>query len=63
MLVVSNCNVSTRVHPLQHGLQVLGHGEGSFRLALDLVDGDAIGDLDKGQAVGKVNVKDTLGHS
>lgn len=45
---------------LQHGLEVLGDSEGSFRLGLDLVDGDAVCDLDEGHAVGKVDVKDSL---
>lgn len=45
---------------LQHGLEVLSHGEGSLGLGLDLVDGDAVGDLNQGQAVSEVDVKDTL---
>jgi hypothetical protein len=43
-----------------HGLEVLGHLEWCFGLALDLVDGDAVGDLDQGQAVGEVDVEDGL---
>lgn len=44
---------------LQHGLQVIGNLEGSLSLGLDLLDGDAVGDLDEGQTVGKVNIEDT----
>lgn len=45
---------------LQHGLQVLSNGERCFRLALDLIHCHTIRNLDKGQAVGKVDVEDTL---
>ncbi len=45
---------------LQHGFEILGHVEGRLGLALDLVDGDAVGDLDQGQAVGKVDVEHAL---
>lgn len=47
-------------NPLQHGLQVVGDLEGRLRLGLDLVDRDAVGDLDEGEPVREVDVKDTL---
>lgn len=34
--------------------------EGSFGLALNFVNSDAVGDLDKGKTLGKVNVEDSL---
>jgi hypothetical protein len=34
--------------------------EGSFGLALNFVNSDAVGDFDKGKALGKVNVEDGL---
>lgn len=34
--------------------------EGCLGLGLDLLDGDAGGDLDEGEAVGEVDVEDTL---
>ncbi|KAI6751388.1 hypothetical protein HG531_006084 [Fusarium graminearum] len=43
-----------------HGLEVLGNVEGSFGLALNFVNSDAVGDLDKGKTLGKVNVEDSL---
>lgn len=52
--------VAVRMSHLQHGLEVLSHLEGSLGLGLDLVDGDAVGDLNQGQAVSEVDVKDTL---
>ncbi len=48
---------------LQHGLEILGHVERRLRLALDLLDGDAISDLDESEAVSNVDVKDTLGNT
>jgi hypothetical protein len=35
--------------------------EGSLCLALDLVNSDTVCDLDKGKAVGEVDIEDTLG--
>lgn len=45
---------------LQHGLQVVGDGEGRLRLGLDLVDRDTVSDLDELEAVREVDVKDAL---
>jgi len=45
---------------LEHGLEVVGNAEGSLSLGLDLVNGDAVGDLDEGKAVGEVDVEDAL---
>ena len=44
----------------KHGLKIVSHMERRLCLALDFVDGDAIGNLDKGKPVDKVDVKDTL---
>lgn len=43
---------------LKHGLQVIGDLEGGIGLSLNLLDGDTVGDLNKSQAVGEVNVED-----
>lgn len=45
---------------LQHGLQVVSHGEGGLRLGLDLLDSNAVGNLDEGEAVGEVDIEDAL---
>lgn len=45
---------------LQHRLDVLGHLEWRFGLALDFLHGHAVGELNEGQAIGKVDVKDAL---
>lgn len=45
---------------LQHGLQVVGDGEGRLSLALDLIHRNSVRNLDEGQSVGEVDVKDTL---
>lgn len=45
---------------LQHGLEIVGNMEGRLGLALDLVDRHAIGNLDQGQAVSKVDIEHTL---
>ena len=45
---------------LEHRLEVIGNLEGSIGLGLDLVDGYAVGDLDKGEAVSEIDVKDAL---
>lgn len=45
---------------LEHGLDVVGNGKGSLGLGLDLVDGDAVCELDEGQAVGEVDIEDAL---
>ena len=48
---------------LQHRLQVVSDLEGSFGLFLNLVDGDAVGNLHKREALGKVYIKDALQES
>lgn len=45
---------------LKHRLEVVGNLERRLSLALDLVDGDAVGNLDQSQASSEVDVKDTL---
>lgn len=45
---------------LEHGLQIVSHLEGGLSLALDLIDGDTVGNLHKREALGKVYIKDTL---
>lgn len=42
---------------LKHGLQVIGDLEGSIGLSLDLLDSDTVGNLNKSQTVGEVNVE------
>lgn len=60
MSIYKTLKESYSVHAnLQHGLQVVGDLEGSIGLGLDLVDGDTVGDLNKSQAAGSVNVEDT----
>lgn len=41
-----------------HGLEVLGDLEGSGSLAANLLDGNALGVLDQGQALGGADVED-----
>lgn len=43
---------------LQHRLQVSRNLERGFRLAADLVNGHALGVLDKGEAVGRADLED-----
>lgn len=43
-----------------HGLQVFRNLEWSFSLALDFVDGHALGDLDQGQTICKVDIENAL---
>jgi hypothetical protein len=45
---------------LQHRLDVVGDLEGRFSLGLDLVYGNAIGQLDQGEAFRPVDVEYTL---
>lgn len=52
--------VSIVYRSLQHGLQVLSDGERRLGLALNLLHGHALRDLDQGQALGEVDVEDTL---
>lgn len=47
---------------LQHWLKIISNLEGSLSLALDLVDGDAVSNLDEGETLAVVDVKDTLYH-
>lgn len=58
---VINSHLTQHV-PSKHGLKVLSNQEGSLGLGLDLLDGDAISDLDQGEAVGEVDVEDTLSY-
>ena len=44
----------------QHRLQIIGHLEGCFRLALDLVYSHTLRVLNQRQAVGKVDVEYSL---
>lgn len=44
-------------HILQHGLQVISDLERSLGLGLHLLDGNAVGDLDQGQAVSEVDIE------
>lgn len=48
------------VNELQHRLEVIRHLERCLRLRLDLVHRNTIRNLDKGQTVGEVDIKDTL---
>ena len=45
---------------LQHGLDVVGDGEGRLRLGPHLIDGDAAGELDEREAGAEVDVEDAL---
>lgn len=46
---------------LQHGLEVFSDVEWRLGLALDLIHSNAVCDLDEGEAVGEVDIEDTLG--
>ena len=45
---------------LQHRFDVVGHGKGRLGLGLDFFHRDALRKLDQRQAVGEVDVEDTL---
>ena len=57
VFVFTNCGSNRRCN-LQHGLQVIGNLEGGLGLGLDLLDGDAVGNLNQSEAVGEVHVED-----
>lgn len=45
---------------LEHGLQVVGNCEGSLCLALDLLNGNSVGNLNKVQTVSEIDVENSL---
>lgn len=60
IICYSGKSTHSHVDELQHGLEVIRYLEWCLRLRLDLVNRNAIRNLDKRQTVGEVDIKDTL---